>query len=173
MKYTFDKNIPYKFKEITGLEEEWKVGSSIFEDGNVIGGIAYQEDQFPAEGGGTVECLSICGIEILSEFRNQGKGTFIIKDLLKKYDFINAAVQDEKAWKWWKSLGAQVYLTVAFPEDIGKENPKVHTLCFVLGQNFNHSLYLRHKLTILTQSMPGATQITTMPEIDFSKNKQI
>jgi len=180
MNYTFDKNIPYEFKDLTGLEEEYKIGISIVEDGKVIEGIAYIEEILPlhkmnpvlaAAFKKPIKCCGLAGIELLPENRNMGKGTFIIKDLLKKFDCINAGVQEEKAWEWWKRMGALEYMAVMSPEDIGKANPKAHSLGFVLGKDKLSTMLFSGLFRMASSQMPSCQGATNKPEIDFSKNK--
>lgn len=170
MKYSFEKDIPYEFKELTGLEPQWRIGMAIVEDGKVIGGIAYQEDILPIMEP-PVSVFSICGIEILPEFRGQGKGTAILKDLISRYDCINAAVQEGRAWEWWKRLGAQIHTGVMHPDDMGNPDAKAHTLCFVIGQTPFKTMILRALFHRITQMANGGVDIKGQPEFDFSKNK--
>ncbi len=169
MKYTFDSKVPYEFKDITGLADEDKVGISLLEDGKIIGGIVYQKDNFPMQGQ-VFKFFSIVGIELLPEHRNKGKGTSFIKELLTKYDYIHAGVQDEKAWAWWKKMGSEFYLAISLPEDRGKVNPRIHTLYFVLGRDPKKTHTIKQMLHNATSGMPGVEQTTT-PNIDFSVNK--
>ena len=108
MKYTFDEKIPYEFKDVTGLSQEDRVGGhSIIEEGKIIGGILTRTQylQF-GEIIAKTKIINIVGIEILPEYRNRGKGEAIIRELLLTHDCIHAAVQEEKAWKWWQKMGA-------------------------------------------------------------------
>ncbi len=174
MKYTFDKNLPYDFKDVTGLAENDNIGQSILEDGKVIGGIiSYIMDIPLKEFNTTFKCISICAIEILPEFRNQGKGSAIIQSLLTQCKCINAAVQEEKAWEWWKKMGAMEYMAIMYPEDVGKENPRVHTLAFVLGKDELSTRMFKGIFQMVSSKIEGASESRVTPNIDFSINKSI
>ena len=178
MNYKFDKNIPYKFVDVTGLAQEDKTGMAIIEDGKVIGGIVYSVMMMPVSPAlsllfdGAIKCCTITAIEMKPEYRSQGKGTLIIKDLLSTYDCICAAVQDERARKWWERLGSQVHSAVMHPNDIGKENPKAHTLVYVLGQNPMLTIILRSVFQVAGSKIPNVRQLEKFPEVDFSSNKK-
>ncbi len=169
-KYTFDPKIPYEFKDVTGLSKEDNIGQSLLEDGKVIGGIISYKDNFVLLGV-PLKVVTICAIEIIPEYRNKGIATSIIKDILTQCDCISAAVQDEKAWDWWKKMGAKEYMAVVFPEDIGKESPRAHTLAFVLGKNEIQTMVFKAYFQKVSREQKGAFWSKDIPKIDFSSNK--
>lgn len=172
MKYTFDETNPYEFKDLTGLEEKYKIGISIIEDEKIIGGIAYQVDTIPFPlFDPEPRVISILGMEILPEYRNQGKGTAIINEFLEKYDCVHAAVQEEKAWEWWKKMRSQVYLAILYPGDKDKADPRAHTLVFVIGRDENKTMIFKRLFQYITAQKEEAVARTTFPKIDFSGNK--
>jgi len=179
MIYTFDKDIPYTFKDLTGVAEEHWTGWSIMEDGKPIGGIVYQIQEIvvPAELSifipeKNISCCAIPCIELLPEYRGKGIGTAIIKRLLEYYDCVHAAVQEERAWEWWKRMGAQPYAAMMFPQDAGKPDAKAHTLVFVLGRDKDKTTGYRGLFQYASSHDPSCKgAMTGTPPVDFSKNK--
>ncbi len=172
MKYTFDKDIPYEFKDVTGLAKEDSIGQSILEEGKVIGGLISYKHNIPVMGL-LAKCVTICAIEIVPEHRNKGIGTAIVTSILTECDCVHAAVQDEKAWDWWKKMGAQPYMAVLYPEDAGKENPRAHTLAFVLAKSELETMAYRSLFQSVSSNNKGVLQSKTPPKIDFSINKKL
>lgn len=130
-KFIFDKTIPYTFKEVSGLDDFDKVGVSILENGKVVGGIKFHTQSI-----GDYKTLSLSAIEILPDQRNKGKGTEIVNELLTKAEIIICAVQEKKAFNFWKKqIGAKIISAVVYPEDKDKPNPRFHTLVFIIGKN--------------------------------------
>lgn len=178
MNYNFDKNIPYKFKDLTGLEDRCKIGSSIIENGKVIGGIFFEEQIIPIPypysaifKNKTIKSCGLAAIELLPEYRGNGKGHAIVKQLLSEFECIMAAAQEEKAWDWWKKMGAEAFMAVFHPDDINNEDRKAHTIGFILGRDELSTKLFRTLFQVISSVIPqcyGATM--KMPEIDFSKN---
>ena len=158
-KFIFKKEVPYTFKNVTGLADFDKVGIAIFEEDKMIGGIVYRRLPTMKIFGNDFKTIAISAIEIMPEYRNKGKGTEVIKELLTIYDGISAAVQEVRAWKWWKKLGAMDFMGMGDPEEEGRPNPHIHTLCFIVGKDEIETRILHTYLKLVTGLNENVTQV--------------
>jgi len=174
--FKFDEKIPYRFQDLTGLEERCRTGSSIVENDKVIGGIFFESQNIPVPQpismflSPNLKCCGLAAIELLPECRGKGKGTLVVKQLLSEFDCIHAAVQEEKAMEWWKGMGALPHAVIMHPDDFGKPDAKAHTVAYILGRDELLTKICRGFFLMMGSQIPGVSHSKAFPEIDFSKN---
>lgn len=98
MNITFGINRNYLFIYTETIE---KFGYDIYLDGNLVGGVLFWDSK---------NCGGIVAIEVLPTYRRKGILSQIVKDLLRRYRYIQGTINENDNFLIWQKLGANFYI---------------------------------------------------------------